>query len=127
MSATKKPLQHKPTDDLISKSLEIAAKIHDQQKALESLREELDGRWNDERGDLDPEGINAEAADTEKALARLRKDFAQEESRLTGRLAELLKDQVDTNARIEEGEKALAQYHTEYNNLLTSALKGFPV
>ncbi len=127
MDPTKKTLQHKPTDDLITKSLEAAAKIHDQERALTALRETLDGHWDDDRGCSDPQGIDMDVADAEKALARLRKDFAQEESRLTDRLARLLKSQADTQTRIVEGERALAQHHTEYKDILTAALKGFPV
>lgn len=127
MDATKKTLTHKPTDDLIAKSLEAAAKIHHQERALKALRETIDGRWDDDRGCSDPQGIDMEVADTEKALARLRRDFAQEESRLTGRLTGLLQTQAETQTRIAEGERALAQYHRDYADILTSALKGFPV
>lgn len=127
MDATKKTLQHKLTDDLISKSLEVAGKIRDQELALKALRETLDGRWDDDRGCSDPQGIDMEVADTEKALARLRKDFAQEEARFKGRLVQLLQTQAETQTRIAEGERALAQHHRDYADILTSALKSFPV
>lgn len=122
MSATKKPLQHKPTDDLISKSLEIAAKIHDQQKALESLREELDGRWNDSRDEATP-GLNDEIREAEKVIAQMERDLVARRIALSGKV----KAQGDALTRIAEGERALAQHHRDYADLLTSALKGFPV
>lgn len=92
MDATKKPLQHKPTDDLISNSLEVAAKIRDQELAVKALREELEGRWDDHRGESTP-GINDDVAETEKVVARMERDLlAQKEF-----LARKLRAQVDTN------------------------------
>mgnify|MGYP002144490654 CR=1 FL=1 len=87
MDPTKKPLQHKPTEALITKSLEVAANIHNQERALAELRETLEGHWDDDRG----ESIHG------------------------------LQDQI------REAEETLAQYRREYEELLTSALKGFPV
>ncbi len=122
MDAPKKTLQHKPTEDLISKSLEVAAKIRDQELAVTALREELEGRWDDRRGESTP-GINDDVAEAEKVVARMERDLlAQKEF-----LARKLRAQVDTNTRLAEGERTLAQYHRDYSDLLTSALKGFPV
>ena len=122
MDAPKKTLQHKPTEDLISKSLEVAAKIRDQELAVTALREELEGRWDDRRGESTP-GINDDVAEAEKVVARMERDLlAQKEF-----LARKLKAQVDTNTRLAEAERSLAQYHRAYSDLLTSALKGFPV
>lgn len=117
-----KTLQHKPTEDLISKSLEVAAKIRDHELAVKALREELEGRWDDRRGESIP-GINDDVAEAEKVVARMERDLlAQKEF-----LARKLRAQVDTNTRLVEGERTLAQYHRDYADILTSALKGFPV
>lgn len=118
-----KTLQHKPTDDIVTKSLEVAGKIHDQERTVKALREDLDGRWDDDRCEDNPPGINSEVAEAERAIARLERDLLEKKEFL----ALKLKAQVDLNTRIAEGERVLAQYHREYGELLTSALKGFPV
>lgn len=123
MDAPKKTLQHKPTEDLLTKSLEVAAKIRDQELAVKKLREELDGRWDSGRDESNSPGINDAVAETEKVILRLERDLLAQKSLL----AYQLKAQVDTLARIVEGERTLAQYHRDYADLLTSALKGFPV
>jgi hypothetical protein len=116
-----KTIQHKPTDDLIFKSLEVAARIHDQEKALEALRTTLHGSY-----DVHDPGLHGQVADTDKLLARVRKDFAQEEQRLMTRLTSLLKAQGEAEASIAEGERALARLHREYADILKSAIEGFP-
>ncbi len=118
-----KTIQHKPTEDLISKSLEVAAKIHDQESVLKALREELDGRWDDDRGESNPPGVNAEVAEAERVIARMERDLLAQKDFL----ARKLKAVVDLNTRIAAGERTMAQYHRDYGELLTSALKGLPV
>lgn len=122
MDATKKTLQHKPTDDLISKSLEVAAKIRDQELALNELRETLDGRWDDSRDEATP-GLNDEIREAEKVIAQMERDLVARRIALSGKV----KAQGDALTRIAEGERALAQHHRDYADLLTSALNSFPV
>lgn len=122
MDATKKTLQHKPTEDLISKSLEAAAKIHDQERALAELREVLDGHWDDDRGESTP-SLNSEIQEAEKVLAQMERDMVARRIALAAKI----KAQGETLTRIAEGERALAQYHRDYADILTAALKSFPV
>jgi hypothetical protein len=122
MDPTKKPLQHKPTDDLISQSLGVAAKIHDQERALVELRETLDGHWDDDRGESTP-SLKDEIQEAEKVIAQMERDLVARRIALSGKV----KTQGEILTRIVEGERALAQYHTEYKDILTAALKGFPV
>jgi len=114
-ATTKKTLQHKPTDDLIAKA---AAKIHDQKRALAELRETLDGHWDDDRDESIP-GLNDEIQEAEKALAQMERDMVARRIALSVKL----KAQGEALTRIVEGERALAQHHRDYAEILTAALK----
>ena len=119
----KTPLQHMPTDAIISKSLEVASKIRDQELAVKALRDDLEGRWDEDRDGSNHPGINDRVADTEKVILRLERDLLAQKSLL----ASQLKVQADTSNRLADGERLLAQYHRDYADLLTSAINGFPV
>ena len=101
----------------------MAGKIHDQERAVTALREELDGRWDDDRGECYPPGINAEVAEAEKVIARMERDLLAQKDFL----ARKIKAQAEVNTRLAEAERTLAQHHRDYSELLTSAIKGFPV
>lgn len=120
------PLEHQPTEYLLKMSLEVAAKIHTQEVHLKNLIGQLEGVQNNPPGFYLP-GINYELLVEEKDLARLRKDFEYEESRLLLKITRLQKVQSDLNASIAEGEATLETYRMEHRDLITSALKGFPI
>lgn len=106
---THTPLQHKPTEDLIAKSLDVAARIHEQETLLASLRRELSVVAKDRYED------SMRVARLEAELVAAKQEFAGK-----------VKFEGELNTRIVEGERLLAKYRREYVDLITSAFNGFP-
>ncbi len=105
-----------PTDGIVNKSLEIAAKILTQENEMRLLREVLEGPA---APTCDPMGLNNEIREAERYIAAMERDIVARRIALSAKV----QTQGETLTRILEVERLIAQYRIEYKDTIMSALK----